>query len=209
LLAGGIASAAGMEVSAGGSLPGVLLHYVTLALGYAGLCLAFIGSLGLLLLRLTNPDYADYTKKADYFNLAFFVVTLGVALAAHFAADPGFEALRQYAAGLVTFDLSFSMEGFTWKTGLLAAEIVLGSLLFAYIPMTHMSHFFAKLFLYHDIRWNDEPNLKGGKLEKEINEALQHPVSWSAKHIRGDGRRTWVDVATSPVEESENGKQES
>ena len=56
--------------------------------------------------------------------------------------------------------------------------------------------------MYHNIRWNDEPNIKGGKLEKQINEALQQPVSWSADHIRGDGKKNWVDVATAPVEET-------
>jgi hypothetical protein len=28
-------------------------------------------------------------------------------------------------------------------------------------------------------------------------------VSWSAPHIRGDGKKTWVDVATSGVKENE------
>ena len=30
---------------------------------------------------------------------------------------------------------------------------------------------------------------------------LQYPVSWSAPHIRGDGKKNWVDVATAGVEE--------
>ncbi|MBL7040297.1 MAG: nitrate reductase, partial [Pirellulaceae bacterium] len=74
------------------------------------------------------------------------------------------------------------------------------------IPLTHMSHFFTKWFMYHDIRWSDEPNLPGGKLEQQIATALQYPVSWSASHIRGDGKRTWADIATSGVEEEEKEK---
>jgi hypothetical protein len=87
--------------------------------------------------------------------------------------------------------------------GLISAEIILGSLLVAYIPLTHMSHFFTKWFTYHDIRWNDEPNLAGGKIEKKVGDALHYPVSWSAPHIRGDGKKTWVDVATADVNREE------
>jgi hypothetical protein len=84
----------------------------------------------------------------------------------------------------------------------MAAEIIMASLLVAYIPLTHMSHFFTKWFMYHDIRWSDEPNFRGSKIERQIAEVMKYPVSWSAPHIRGDGKKTWVDVATSGVEES-------
>ena len=73
----------------------------------------------------------------------------------------------------------------------------------AYIPLTHMSHFFTKWFTYHHIRWSDEPNLPGGKIERQVTEALQYPVSWAAPHIRGDGKKNWVDVATAGVEEGQ------
>jgi hypothetical protein len=86
-------------------------------------------------------------------------------------------------------------------TPLMTAEIVLASLLVAYIPLTHMSHFFTKWFMYHDIRWSDEPNFRGGKIEKKVGKLLEYPVSWAAPHIRGDGKKNWVDVATSGVEE--------
>jgi len=82
------------------------------------------------------------------------------------------------------------------------AMLHLASLLVAYIPLTHMSHFFTKWFMYHDIRWNDEPNFVGGKIERQITKALQYPVSWSAPHIRGDGKKNWADVATSGMGEN-------
>ena len=80
---------------------------------------------------------------------------------------------------------------------------MLASLLIAYVPLTHMSHFFTKYFMYHDIRWSDEPNLRGGEIERKLAEPLGYPVSWSASHIKGDGKKTWVDVATADVEEIE------
>jgi nitrate reductase gamma subunit len=198
LLVGGIATAAGAGISADGSALGKLVHHLTYILGYAGFGLGLLGSLALLARRSLNPDYREYTHKADYFNLLFFVVTFAIALAAHATADPDFAGLRAYFAALVTLD--FSSAG-TMPSGLIAAEIVLGCLLLAYIPLTHMSHFFTKWFTYHTVRWSDEPNLAGSRIERQVNEALHYPVSWSAPHIRGDGKKTWLDVATSGVEE--------
>jgi len=201
LLLGGIATAAGASVSPDGGLVWSAVYHLTYIVGFAGLGLGLIGSFALLARRLFDEDYAEYTKKGDYFNLAFFVVTLLVALAAHAVADPTFVGLRGYVTNLVTFDFAAANAGSASVLSLGGAEIVLGCLLLAYIPLTHMSHFFTKWFMYHDIRWSDEPNFKGSKIEKKIQEALQYPVSWSAPHIRGDGKKNWVDVATSGVEE--------
>jgi len=202
LLVDGIATAAGANVSAVGGPLGETLYHLTYMMGYAGLGLGLIGSVALLARRTFDKDYSEYTKKADYFNLAFFIVTFVVALAAHTFADPDFTTLRTYFARLVTFDFSSANVEPTPLTALSALEVVLASLLLAYIPLTHMSHFFTKWFMYHDIRWSDEPNLPGSKIERQIGEVLKYPVSWSASHIRGDGKKTWGDVATSGVEEN-------
>jgi len=198
LLLGGIAEAAGVAVSAEAATIGKLLHHVTYLVGYAGLGLGLIGAFALLARRTFDAEYAEYTKKADYFNLVFFVVTFVVAMAAHLLGDPQFVALRTYFAELVTL----GNYAATTVPGLTAVEIVLASLLAAYIPLTHMSHFVAKWFTYHHVRWNDEPNVPGGKVEQQVLEMLKYPVSWSAPHIRGDGKKNWVDVATSGVEEN-------
>jgi len=204
LLAGGIATAAGAVISAETGGIGRLLHHVTYAVGYAGLVLGLIGSVALLGRRIINLDYAEYTKRGDYFNLAFFAVTFAVALLTHIFFDPQFISLRTCFAELVTFGaFSAGEESTSAMPLMMTAEIILASLLIAYIPLTHMSHFFTKWFMYHDIRWNDAPNRRGGKIERKVNEVLQYPVSWSAPHIRGDGKKSWVDVATSGVKEQE------
>ena len=199
LLVGGIATATGVSVSSDGDLLARMLYHVTYVVGYAGLALGLIGAGALLARRSFNRDYREYTKAADYFNLAFFIATLAVALVAHAVADPSFTTLRSFCTRLVTFDVA---SGKALLTGLTVVEIVLGCLLLAYIPLTHMSHFFTKWFMYHDIRWNDEPNFVGGKIERQITKALQYPVSWSAPHIRGDGKKNWADVATSGMGEN-------
>jgi len=199
LLLGGVAVAAGVDVSATGGPIAAALYHLTYLVGYAGLGLGLIGAMALLARRTLDDDYREYTKKADFFNLGFFVGTFLVALAAHTLADPDFATLRDYFTRLLTLNLS-SVE-LASPSGLVALEIILASLLLAYIPLTHMSHFFAKWFTYHHVRWSDEPNLPGGKIEQQVNEALKYPVSWSAPHIRGDGKKNWVDVATAGVEE--------
>ena len=76
------------------------------------------------------------------------------------------------------------------------ATVILASSLLVYIPATHMSHCVGKYFAYHAIRWNDDPNLAGGPQEGEIARVLAYRVSWPASHIRGEGAKTWVDLAT-------------
>jgi nitrate reductase gamma subunit len=201
LLIGGIAGAAGADISPNGGIFGTALYHLTYVLGYLGLILALIGALALLARRTFNTEYREYTAPADYFNLLFFIVTAGVALLHHLLADPSFVWLRMFFERLVTFDLVLQGAAFGPRPGLMVAEIVLGALLLAYIPLTHMAHFFTKWFMYHDIRWGDEPNIRGGKMESKIQEVLNYPVSWAAPHIRGDGKKTWVDVATEGVEE--------
>jgi len=201
LLIGGIAIAIGFPLSVDAGLVGTLLYHLTYVAGYAGLVLGLLGTAALLIRRLFNQDYREYTKKSDYFNLVFFLLALGVALLAHLVADPDFAALRGYFARLVT--LGLAPAEVAPLSALSVAEIVLASMLVAYVPLTHMSHFFTKWFTYHDIRWNDEPNLAGGKIEHRVGNMLKYTPTWSASHISGDGKKTWVDVTTSNVEEDE------
>jgi len=201
LVVGGMAEAAGVAITAEGTAVAKVLYHATRFLGYAGLGVALLGTVALLARRMFEADYREYTKTADYINLAFFALTLAVALAAHTTADSSSAVLRDYVSRFLTLNM-VSSEATVSLSAWSVAEIALGSVLLAYIPLTHMSHFFTKWFMYHDIRWNDEPTSAGGKIEQQIGEVLQYPVSWSASHIRGDGKKTWADVATSGVEES-------
>jgi nitrate reductase gamma subunit len=65
----------------------------------------------------------------------------------------------------------------------------------AYIPLTHLSHMFMKYFIYHKVRWEDAPNLKGGAMEAAILKNLGFKPTWAAPHIGADGQKTWADLA--------------
>jgi len=200
MMVGGVAGAL-LPAATAGPVARVLAILVPFC-GVAGLVLGILGAIGLILRRM-GRDMRDYTAPADFFNLFFFVVAFGVSLANFLVADRDFRGVAGFVGSLVTFS-PVSLGGGPGLL-LLSLSVVLLSILVAYIPTTHMSHFVGKYFAYHAIRWRDEPNLAGGDQEAMIHEALARPISWSAPHIKGDGKKTWLDVAT----EDQTAKDES
>ena len=196
LLFGGIVSA--LLPAAIADPVGSIIGLITPFLGGAGLILGLIGAFGLFA-RRRGRSLRDYTAPADLLNLVFFIVAFTVALVTFLAFDRDFSLVTAFVVNLVSFQMAPLGTG----TGvmMMLLSVVLLSLLTAYIPTTHMSHFVGKYFAYHSIRWKDEPNLKGGKEEKVIEELLSRPISWSASHIGGDGKKTWLEAATEEPEE--------
>ncbi len=195
LFIGVFSEMAGAPVAAdSNSAFGTVVFYLTKLAGAFGIILALLGTIGLLHRRVADPDLMGYTAASHVFNLIFFLVTLGIGFLAFVTVDSAFSLARGYIHSLITF--SIQPTG-SW---LVSVEMVLASLLIAYIPLTHMSHFFTKYFTYHNVLWDDEPNRPGGVIEARLMEYLNYPVSWSAPHIKGDGKKTWADVATEEVE---------
>jgi nitrate reductase gamma subunit len=193
LIAGASAEALGAPVGTNATgLTGVLATVTTIA-GVVGFVLMGTGALALLLRRLGNPALRAHSTAADICNLLCFLSAAVLGLLAFGLADPDFSLLRGFIRGLLTLQPPSDLPA------LIVAEIVVGSALIAYIPLTHMSHFFTKWFMYHDVRWNAEVNRVGSKLEAAIGRQLGFKVSWNAAHIRGGGKKTWVDVATEEV----------
>jgi nitrate reductase gamma subunit len=174
------------------------INLLTQISGVSGIILTLFGSVGLLLKRLFDYNIRCFSGFADYFNLVIFVIISGSMLVAWQGLDYNFNVLRDYTASLMTAS-PFA------TSGVVTVEIFSVLFFLIYLPFTHMTHFIAKYFTYHHVRWNDEPNLKNSRVEKEVDRVLQYPVSWSAPHIKGDGKKNWVDVATK-LEDDENGK---
>ncbi len=190
LIIGAIMQIAGVPFEEGASPSAALLVSTTGVIGTVALILAALGSLGLLQRRLTDKDLKDYSSFSHIFNLLFFLAALVAGLYVAFGTEGGVAATRGYVTSLIGFDLAAPTAGPAVTT-----MVLLFSLLAAYVPLTHMSHFFTKYFMYHHVRWDDAPNMKGGEIEKKVQEYLNYKVTWSAPHIKGDGNRTWVDVA--------------
>jgi nitrate reductase gamma subunit len=202
LVFGALAQAMGISVDSDSSPAlGALIHYLTILVGVVSVILGTVGAASLLYLRLTDDDLRSFTTPRDIFNLAFILVAVLSVWAAFLAGDRSFSILRNHVQSLLTFKMA--PVGST-AVGL---EAVVLSLLLAYIPLTHMSHFFTKWFTYHEIRWDDVPNRHGSKTEARVQEALNYRVSWSAPHIGGDGKKNWAEIGTQDV--SANGEKKS
>jgi len=176
-----------------GPLGGVMRGLILLT-GHAGLVLGLAGAIGLLQRRRRRP-LRDYSAPMDFANLAFFVIAFAFALLTAWTVDRSFATVSELVGNLATFNIA-PLTGSGLEVMLPCAAAILLAVLAAYIPLTHMSHFIGKFFAYHAIRWADEPNLPGGAQERAINDLLSLPVSWSAPHIRGDGTKSWREVAT-------------
>jgi nitrate reductase gamma subunit len=186
LLIGSILELAGVAISGGAGLISIIMHYLTILCGYAGLILSGVGAFGLLIWRITDSNQRPYNAPVEYLNLVLFDIVVALTLASHLSLDPVFSGLRSYIGSLVTFS-SFEMPGV-----LFTLEIVVISFMIMYIPLTRMSHFVAKYFLYHAVRWNDEPNFRGSKIEASILKMLQHKVEWNAPHVQTG--KSWAEV---------------
>ena len=194
---GSIMELLGMPVgpAEGGITIGSIVYYLTQAVALVGLTLAIIGAAGLMHMRLTDPDLKDFTSFGHIFNIACFLVVLVIAWLTFIFVDTSFDLTRGYIQSLITFDLSAPVG-----SSLLATEILLAVILIAYIPMTHMSHFFIKWFTYHKIRWDDTPNEVGSDIEKKVLDQCMYPVTWSGSHLKADGKKNWVDIATEEMD---------
>jgi nitrate reductase gamma subunit len=200
LVVGALVLVFGGKVEPGaGGFPS-LLYYLTILTGFFGLILGTWGAIGLIRRRLTDPDLKNYSSPLDFLNLFLFLLFLAVSLLAWLLFDPSFSGARAYFYSLVTFGgrPEASGEGIGYLGG---ASALLGSLLLAYIPLTHMAHMFMKYFMYHSIRWEDAPNIKGSRVEAEVLKNLGFKPTWVAPHIGADGSKTWADLAAPKAKE--------
>lgn len=177
---------AGVEIAV---LP-TLITYI----GWAGCAIGAFGSVVMLLMRAFSSDLSKFSTPSHFFNIIvlgtiYFTGLIWLTNSA-FASD----SMKLYS-GLITFSATPSLP--------MIGYLHLGISLFFifYLPFTHMTHFFTKYFTYHSVRWEDEPNRIGDPLQKKINPQLEQIVTWAAPHVGADGRKNWVDIATSPMPE--------
>lgn len=173
------------------------LDSVVLVLAGAGYALGTLGAVGLTIGRIVDPRVRAFRTAAPLFNLGFLLLVFlsgGIALAA-FGDFPA--RLMNFARAMISADVSIEVPGG------LAVHLVLVFLFLAYLPFTQMLHFVAKYFTYHRVRWDDEAMARGSRMEAEVSELLKQPVTWSAAHLKADGKKNWVDIATETKEDAE------
>ena len=188
MFAGAIVELAGVPVDGfTGSVPARLLHYLTVPVGLAGAALGLLGAIGLLLSRIFKYELRATSAWSDYFNLLLIGSVFATLMWTWATVDPWFLGSRALVGDLVAFRLPYSVPAVVYAHFLLAAVFMF------WLPFTHMTHFVGKYFTYHKIRWEDHPNLRGSELEKKVEEALGHKISWEAPHIKSGG--SWAEAA--------------
>jgi len=171
---------------------GKVLDVLTLGVGVAGFVLGALGAIGLFVKRMTEENLRRYTSRLDYFNLLFIAAVFASGLWSWWSADRTFFFARRYLGSLVTWTRVFDIDTPT------ALHILLASAFVAYMPFTTMMHYVAKYFSFHNVRWDDEPSLRGSEIERKLQKVLNEKVSWSAPHIDPGG--TWRDLTRSEKE---------
>lgn len=154
-----------------------LVYYGTFLSGAARMLLVTIGSAGLFLRRIFDHTLSKYTTPQEYFNL-LFIFAVAVSGLIVWSGNPTFNCGREIIKGLLTF------SPIQADTALTVHILLLGFLLI-YIPQTKMSHYVGKYFAFHNVLWENEPNLRNSKMEEIVREALSYKpkVSWSTPHI--------------------------
>lgn len=146
--------------------------------------------MGLLASRLFDGRLKPFTTPVSLFNLVLLLAVFASGGLAMSAAGEFPDAAAAAVTALLTADMSPVLPG------TLVAHLLLTFLFLAYLPFGQMMHFVAKYFTYHQVRWDDEPLVIGGPVEKEVLRLLGQTVTWSGPHLKADGKKNWVDIAT-------------
>ncbi len=172
-------------------------------LSFIGGGLGVIGAVLMFFKRAFDKDMSKYATPSHYFNIILLGAIFASTVLWAFADHGYISRVTGLYAGVLT---ASPIPAFT-TTGYLNVAVVL--LFFIYLPFTHMTHFFTKYFTYHTIRWEDQPNTKGSKVEQNIVKNVTQPVSWASEHIGADGKKTWVDLAAGTGEVKQDEKKEA
>jgi nitrate reductase gamma subunit len=184
----------GIMVLTGSPAPPVLFAVIKI-LAWVAYSLGMLGALIMLWKRLLDPKLKLFTTGSHVFNLILLGAIDLTGLIWMIRDSEYAVSLTGFLAGLVTPTQSYDLS----TVGYWHVSMVL--LFFVYFPFTHMTHAFVKYFTYHSIRWEDTPNLPGGRLQAQINRLEGQVVTWAAPHINADGRKTWVDLVGETGEE--------
>jgi nitrate reductase gamma subunit len=155
------------------------------ALVWAGLVMTAFGGAALLFRRVARSDIRKYSTPSDFANVAGFTLAALLIIAGRLIGGPGIAA---FARGLCLFDTNVALPV------PLVLGLMLGSLMVAWVPYSHMSHFIAKFFTYHSVRWDDAVNNQ--RMAARIAEYLSYRPTWSAPHIGVGGATTWMQVVS-------------
>lgn len=187
---GALVIVGGVPVSAESTfILGRTFYFLILLAGVISFISGAFGSIGLFIKRLIDKDLRVFATPQNYFSYFFTLVVFVSGFYAWYFVDPTLSGYREFWKGLVTL----SPASVDYAT---ATHIILFALFLIYLPFTRSLHYITKFFAFLWVRWDDKPNLRGSKIERNVKEWLNKPVSWSASHIEADGKKSWIDLTT-------------
>ena len=177
----------------------VFCTFITVLCNIFGFCGVLFGAVGLIQRRLCDKGLRKYTTNEHFFNLALFGVyaLFGLVMCLAYSAWDFALMGNAFIYGMLTFTAMDTM------TPLYVLYLLIGFFMFFWVPYSFLGHLFMKYFTWHDIRWGDQPYVNNPKLQQQLANNLNLPVSWRAPHVQGDGIKTWAEVATSDPEKQD------
>jgi nitrate reductase gamma subunit len=164
-----------------------LIIIVALCCGVFG----FFGSVRMFFFRVVDKNLSLYATPSHYYNIIFIGLIFLTGILWLLMDRDFLPQQISYYTSIMTFS-TFPVLPFIGKL-----HILLFLLFLIYMPFTHMTHMVNKYFMYHSVRWEDAPNLNGGKMQEKISKLLNQTVTWSAPHIGADGMKNWIAIASS------------
>lgn len=162
--------------------------YWGLVWGHVSTGLIFIGAVGIFAMRLADYGVRVYYPPIHYVKWSFIILTLA----------GGFYAVFYYFGGNIAEVLKYVQHQleFELASKLDAPAETSVHLLFVvpwliYIPFSHIMKLFFRY--YHELRWDDKPNLADTDVEREVIKQLNRRLTWSAPHMMGG--KKWAEAA--------------
>ncbi len=178
------------------------LYILDFSLGIAsvfalgGYLLGSLGTIGLILKRSFDSNLRPFNTLSRYFNLLFLGAVFISGGYAWLQSRDFISAMSLLIKRLITFEAGV-IVAFP-----LSLHLVISLLFLMYLPLTDMIHFIAKYFTYHEIRWDDKP--QDERMAQELSVLLNQPVTWSAPHVKADGKKSWGDLADVEMSDDQN-----
>jgi len=144
------------------------------------------GAISLVFKRLVDPDLKPFSTAGTFFNLLLLAMVFVSGAVCWFYQGEFGDLLSLFLSKLITLEAIRVMP----LTFILYVAISLLFLL--YLPVSSMAHFVIKYFLYHAVRWNDEP--LNARMESKLRNLLAEKPHWSAAHTGTDGQKTWGEI---------------
>lgn len=159
-----------------------LAGFAATATALAGGVMVCAGTLGLIVKRIVDREFRSYTTPQEFFNLGFLFAGAFSGILAWISHGRSIGFAKNVVSSMIHFRPIRGLNRFS------VVHILLFGGLLIYIPITKMSHYIGKFFAFHQVIWENEPNLPGSNVEEKIIEQANikpdADMQWSAPHYQ-------------------------